>query len=385
MAVETHIKDRPRPAADCFRASFPCESASKQRQMKRFLAFFTALAVLGACAPAPSPARADTPIAQHHMIVAAERDASEAGLEMLRAGGSAVDAAIAAQLVLTLVEPQSSGIGGSAYIMVSDGDELYAYDGRETAPASATPDMYLDEEGNTLGYGEIRFGGISVGVPGTIAVMAMAHRAHGRLPWARLFDPAIRLAEEGFAVPERLAAGLSGGRGRARFAGLPDMLNYFYHEDGTAYQAGEILRNSELADTYRLLAARGEEVFYHGALAEEIADAVTHAPLNPVPFTMEDLENYRAIERVAAPIAAIAPAVFRLPLRAGQPCCRFWGCSNIFLPSNCKDRRSLRRTLFPRQAGLPMPIARAGLAIPILSIFRSKGFWIPPIWTAAHH
>jgi gamma-glutamyltranspeptidase/glutathione hydrolase len=268
--------------------------------MKHLLAFFmflTALAALGACAPAPGPAEAAAPAAERHMIVAAERDASEAGLEMLRAGGSAIDAAIAAQLVLTLVEPQSSGIGGSAYIMVSDGDELYAYDGRETAPASVTPELYLDENGDPLGYGGIRFGGISVGVPGTIKVMAMAHRAHGRLAWERLFEPAIRLAEEGFAVPERLADGLARGRGRTRFAGLPDMLEYFYHEDETPYAAGEFLRNQELAETYRLLAAQGEDAFYHGALAQEIADAVSHAPLNPAAFTLSDLENYEAIER----------------------------------------------------------------------------------------
>ena len=186
--------------------------------MKHLLFFLAFLAVVSACALTPGPAHAATAPAERQMIVAAERDASEAGLEMLRAGGSAVDAAIAAQLVLTLVEPQSSGNGGSAYIMVSDGDELYAYDGRETAPASATPELYLDEQGNPRSLREVGFGGISVGVPGTIAVMAMAHRTHGRLPWEQLFGPAIELAESGFAVPERLADGLARGRGRERFA-----------------------------------------------------------------------------------------------------------------------------------------------------------------------
>jgi len=263
--------------------------------MKHLLVFLAFLGTLGACAPALKPAHAAAPPAARHMIVAAERDASEAGREMLRAGGSALDAAIAAQLVLTLVEPQSSGIGGSAYIMVSDNGALYAYDGRETAPASATSDMYLDDEGNPRDLRSVRFGGISVGVPGTIAVMAMAHRAHGRLAWERLFEPAIRLAEEGFAVPERLANGIA--RGRERLAALPDMRNYFYREDGTPYGEGETLRNLELAETYRLLAAMGEEAFYHGALAEEISAAVTHAPVNPAPLTLSDLENYEAIER----------------------------------------------------------------------------------------
>jgi gamma-glutamyltranspeptidase/glutathione hydrolase len=263
--------------------------------MKRLPLIFAFLGALCACAPILKSAQAAAPPAARHMIVAAEADAAEAGREMLRAGGSAIDAAIAAQLVLTLVEPQASGIGGSAYIMVSDGDTLYAYDGRETAPASATPDLYLDDEGNPLGIRDIRFGGISVGVPGTIAVMAMAHRAHGRLPWERLFEPAIRLAEEGFAVPERLARGIA--RGRARLSEMPDMREYFYREDGTPYGEGETLRNPELAETFRLLAAGGEDAFYSGALAEEISAAVTHAPVNPVPLTLSDLENYEAIER----------------------------------------------------------------------------------------
>lgn len=257
----------------------------------RLIAFLTGLAALAA----PSFGLAAAPPAAHHMIVAAERDASEAGLEMLRAGGSALDAAIAAQLVLTLEEPQSSGIGGGVYIVVSDGDELSAYDGRETAPASATPDMFLGPDGTPRGMRDLRFGGLVVGVPGTIAALAMAHEEHGRLPWARLFEPAIRLAENGFEVPERLAAGIA--RGRARLSEMPDLRAHFYHGDGTPYARGEILRNPELAATLRTLAAQGPEAFYHGALAEEIAHAVSHAPHNPVPFTLADLGGYHAIER----------------------------------------------------------------------------------------
>lgn len=248
-------------------------------------------AVFGPVGAAPAAAQA----AERHIIVTAERAASEAGLEMLRAGGSAVDAAIAAQLVLTLVEPQSSGLGGSAYIMVSDGDALFAYDGRETAPASATPTMFLGPDGEMRRMHDLRFGGLVVGVPGTVAVLAMAHGRHGRLPWGMLFEPAIRLAENGFAVPERMANGIAGLRNR--FATIPDMRNYFYREDGTPYAEGDVLRNPEYAQTLRLLAAQGADAFYHGPLAEEIAADVSHAWHNPTPFTLADLADYEAIER----------------------------------------------------------------------------------------
>src|SRR5882672_6241237 len=144
-----------------------------------------------ASAPAAQPARP----ARSHMIVAAEPDAAEAGRTMLRRGGSAVDAAIAAQMVLTLEEPQSSGIGGGSYLLVADGSALKAYDGREMAPSSASPRMFLDKDGNPRRGRDVIPGGLSVGVPGTVAVLALAHKEHGRLPWAQLFEPAIRLAE----------------------------------------------------------------------------------------------------------------------------------------------------------------------------------------------
>ncbi len=296
----------PNPPLPGSRARFPA------RYLTRYLTWpvprlFLLLAGLAAalCAPLPLSAaeegraaplaRGPIEIAERHMIVAAERDAAEAGREMLRAGGSAVDAAIATQLVLTMVEPQSSGIGGGAYIMVSEDGALSAYDGRETAPASAVPSMYLDANGSPRDFGEVRFGGLSVGVPGMIAVMAKAHSAHGRLPWADLFQPAIRLAENGFAVPPRLADALA--RAQERFASLPDMRAHYYHEDGSPYEAGELLRSTELAATYRALAATGEDAFYSGELAREIAAAVTEAPVNPTPMTLADLENYEAIER----------------------------------------------------------------------------------------
>lgn len=231
--------------------------------------------------------------AKQHMIVAAEPDAAKAGLRMLRAGGSAVDAAIAAQLVLTLVEPQSSGIGGGAYLLVADGDgRLKAYDGRETAPASAHPNMFLDASGRPRALADVIPGGLSVGVPGTVALLAKAYAAHGRLPWAKLFQPAIRLAEKGFVVPPRLAAEL---RMVAREA-LPDMRAVFFHAD-TPVLAGETLRNPALAATLRKIADGGPRAFYEGDIADEVVDAVTQAPRNPAVMTRADLTAYHAKER----------------------------------------------------------------------------------------
>jgi gamma-glutamyltranspeptidase/glutathione hydrolase len=240
--------------------------------------------------------RGPFPIAARHMIVAAEPAAAEAGREILRAGGSAVDAAIAAQLVLTMVEPQSSGIGGGAYIMVSDEGGVSAYDGRETAPSSVTPGMFLDATGEARDFREVRYGGLSVGVPGMIAVMALAHREHGRLDWERLFAPAIRLAEDGFAVPARLADALE--QARERFQLLPDMRAQYFHPEGRPFAEGERMMNAELAASYRLLAAEGEDAFYHGALAEEISEAVANAPVNPAVMTLADIASYEAIARM---------------------------------------------------------------------------------------
>ena len=248
-----------------------------------------------------APASAIPAAAQRHMIVAAEPAAAEAGLQMLRAGGSAVDAAIAAQMVLTLVEPQSSGIGGGAYLVVADGAAVRVYDGRETAPASARPDMFLNAQGQPRPLGEAIPGGLSVGVPGTVAVLAMAHKTHGRLPWAKLFEPAIALAENGFAVPPRLAIELAEG-GQA-YASMPDMRALFFSPDGTPLKQGETWRNPKLAQTLRSIAAGGPDAFYNGAIAGEIADAVTHAPKNPALMTRADIAAYRPKER--APLCGL--------------------------------------------------------------------------------
>ena len=233
--------------------------------------------------------------AQHHKIVAAEPDAAEAGLAMLRSGGSAVDAAIAAQMVLTLEEPQSSGIGGGAYLIVADGAVLHAYDGRETAPASARPDMFLDKDGKPRRHDDAVPGGLSVGVPGAVRMLALAHAAHGKLPWAKLFEPAIKLADEGFKVPPRLALELA--QGGPRLASMPDIRSHFFHRDGTPLKSGETWRNQELAQSLRRIAEGGSDAFYKGAIAGEIADAVAKAPLNPGGMNRADLAAYQAKER----------------------------------------------------------------------------------------
>jgi gamma-glutamyltranspeptidase/glutathione hydrolase len=229
------------------------------------------------------------------MIVAAEPDAAAAGLAILRSGGSAVDAAIAAQMVLTLEEPQSSGIGGGAYLIVADGAVLHGYDGRETAPASARPDMFLDKDGKPRRHNDVVPGGLSVGVPGAVRMLALAHAAHGKLPWAKLFEPAIKLADEGFKVPPRLAIELAeGGPG---LASMPDIKAQFFHPDGTPIKAGEVWRNKALAQSLRRIAEGGPDAFYKGRIAGEIADAVVKTPVNPGGMTAEDIGGYQAKTR----------------------------------------------------------------------------------------
>jgi gamma-glutamyltranspeptidase/glutathione hydrolase len=179
---------------------------------RRRIGFVAALAFLAACAPqlpaAPPPPKAEIVRAAHQMVTAAHPDAARVGREILRQGGSAVDAAIAMQLVLTLVEPQSSGIGGGGFLLHYNkaSRAIESYDGRETAPASAATDMFLRQDGRPRPVGDLIPGGMAVGVPGTLRLLEFAHRDHGRLPWRSLFQPAIALAEDGFVVSARLAA-----------------------------------------------------------------------------------------------------------------------------------------------------------------------------------
>jgi gamma-glutamyltranspeptidase/glutathione hydrolase len=233
--------------------------------------------------------------AERYMVSAANPYAAQAGREILRAGGSAVDAAIATQLVLNLVEPQSSGIGGGAFILYWDAKDkkLTDYDGRETAPASARPDRFL-VDGEPMPFQEAVRSGLSIGVPGLVRLMQMAHKQHGKLKWSRLFEPAIRLAEQGFEVSPRLHFLL---RWQGPESFVPAARRYFFTETGSAWPIGFILKNPEFAATLRRIAAEGADGFYKGPVADAIVKAVATAPTAPGGMTLKDLADYTAKER----------------------------------------------------------------------------------------
>ncbi|AJQ94347.1 gamma-glutamyltransferase [Gynuella sunshinyii] len=241
-----------------------------------------------------------TVVTRKYMAVTANPHATEAATAMLAKGGSAVDATIAAQLVLGLVEPQSSGIGGGAFMVYYDAGKkiVTSFDGRETAPASASADMFLQADGTPQKFFEALVGGRSVGVPGVVAMMELAHQKYGRLPWKSLFDPAIKLAQEGFEVSPRLANLLA----EEHYPGLKpfsDTRAYFY-PDNQPLQAGQLLKNPAYAETLSILANEGAKAFYHGRLAQQLVAVVRNSPVNPSGMTEQDLAGYRAIERQPA-------------------------------------------------------------------------------------
>jgi gamma-glutamyltranspeptidase/glutathione hydrolase len=227
------------------------------------------------------------------MAAAANPLAAEAGREMLRQGGSAIDAAIAMQAVLTLVEPQSSGIGGGAMIVLWDGKQVRTYDGRETAPAGATEKLFLNADGKPMAFTQAQIGGRSVGTPGVLRALELAHRQHGRLPWAKLFEPAIKLAEQGFAISPRLHSLLTAD---PLIRQSPDMAAYFLNEDGSVKAVGTRLQNPKLAAVFKRIASEGADALYKGPIAEEIVAKVQqHA--NPGSLSLNDLQRYQAKER----------------------------------------------------------------------------------------
>ena len=227
-------------------------------------------------------------------IVAAHPLAADAGASILRAGGSALDALIAAQLVLGLVEPQSSGIGGGAFLMLWDGRSVQAWDGRETAPAAATEALFLDGAGKPLPFTQALVGGRAVGVPGVLRMLEAAHRKHGRLPWADLFAPAIVLAEQGFAISPRLHRQLDDD---AFLRGDAAAFALFYSADGSARPIGARLRNPEYAAVLREIATQGADAFYRGPTARAIVEAVRNHPTNPGLLSEADLAGYTARQR----------------------------------------------------------------------------------------
>ncbi|MEX2630836.1 MAG: gamma-glutamyltransferase [Tistlia sp.] len=246
-------------------------------------------------APIPAAPTQATPF-EAGLVAAANPHAAEAGMAMLRLGGSAMDAAVAIQATLGLVEPQSSGIGGGAFLLYWDAASrtLHAYDGRETAPAAATPGQFLREDGSAMEFYEAVVGGLAVGVPGVPRLLELAHGRHGSLDWAGLFQPAIALARDGFAISPRLAMMLAEDPYLDRFQATRD---YFHRPEGGPRQAGERLVNAAYADSLEALAAGGAEAFYEGPLAERIVEAVTSAPGNPGRMTLADLAGYEAIAR----------------------------------------------------------------------------------------
>src|SRR5688572_12285768 len=236
------------------------------------------------CAHSP-----DSATGKRFMVAAAHPLAVDAGYRVLKLGGSALDAAIAAQMVLGVVEPESSGVGGGAFLLYWSEKEraLRSYDGRETAPAAATAGRFLDADGKPQPFMDAAVGGRSVGVPGVLRMLELAHRHHGKLPWKDLFRPAIDAAEQGFAMPARLHALLEGEQ---------HLRTNLYYQDGKAKPPGARIVNPEYADTLRLIAAGGADAFYVGEIGRDIVRAVrTHA--KPGDLTERDLARYRALER----------------------------------------------------------------------------------------
>ena len=235
--------------------------------------------------------------AKQHMVVAANPHASRAGDEILRGGGNAIDAMVAVQLVLGLVEPQSSGLGGGAFLVYYDAEagELTTFDGRETAPIAATPDMFLDPNGQPLNFFDAVIGGRSVGTPGTVKLLYEVHKIHGKLPWPDLFKPALKLAEEGFEVSPRLHQLITyAAESLFRYKATRD---YFLTEEGVPLFVGTLVRNVEYADTLKAIAKEGPNAFYSGPLAKKIVDTVQSAEGNPGRLSLADLEQYEIVER----------------------------------------------------------------------------------------
>ena len=279
----------------------------------RQLSLALLVALLSACASAPPPPQLDyvAPAwsqrppeaasgftekpgwsAQKFMVAAANPLATDAGFQVLKAGGTAVDAVIAVQMVLNLVEPQSSGIGGGLFLLHFDGRQTLAYDGRETAPAAATPDLFM-QTGKPMDFMQGVVGGRSVGTPGVLRALELAHGKHGKLAWKTLFQPAIQLAEQGFAISPRLAA-LLRDESAAPMRNDADARAYFFQADGSPRTAGTLLRNAAFAAVLRGVAERGPVAFNEGAVARDIVAKVRSHATNTGLLSEADLAGYRA-------------------------------------------------------------------------------------------
>ena len=253
------------------------------------LLFVALLALVAACA-APAPHQAT----KSSMVAAPDPAAVEAGLEILRRGGTAIDAAVAVQMALGVVEPQASGIGGGGFLLHYEASTrtITVYDGRETAPAGATPGLFLDRDGKPLPFREAVASGLSVGVPGAVRLLELAQREHGKLAWHALFDPAITLARDGFVMPPRLAAAI------VPMADESGARVVYFNADGSPKKAGEKIFNPTLADTMALIATQGADVLYEGPIAREVVARV-RGHRRPGTLSLADLAEYRPIKREA--------------------------------------------------------------------------------------
>jgi gamma-glutamyltranspeptidase / glutathione hydrolase len=237
--------------------------------------------------------------AQRHLVVAANPLAVEAGREVLRTGGNAADALVAVQAVLGLVEPQSSGLGGGAFLLWYDAatGKVTSFDGRETAPAAATPKLFLGGDGKPLPFFEAVVGGRSVGVPGVVKLMATVHERYGKRDWAELFNKAVELSDKGFAVSPRPNAMIASDAGR--LDKQASTRSYFFDANGAPLAAGSLLKNPAYAASLRAIAEGGPDAFYRGPIAAEVVEAVGSHPTNPGLLSLEDLASYEVKERPA--------------------------------------------------------------------------------------
>ncbi len=297
--------------------------------MKRLLTSVALASLLAACATAPAPFVYTAPAqpegssgyspkpgwaTKKFAVAAANPLATDAGLQVLRAGGSAIDAAVAVQMVLTLVEPQSSGIGGGAFLLHAAGSKVEAFDGRETAPAGVDEKLFIGADGKPLAFYDGVVGGRSVGVPGTVKMLEAAHKQYGKLPWAQLFLPAITLADNGFKVSPRLATLL---KSEVHLKKDPAAAAFYYKPDGSALEAGELLKNPALADVLRQIAAKGSSAMHEGSVAQAMVKKVQSHPTNPGKLSMSDLAGYQVKKR--DPICSDYAAAHTLYRLCGMP------------------------------------------------------------------
>jgi gamma-glutamyltranspeptidase/glutathione hydrolase len=363
-----------RPQAQC-RSFCDCENKAALPQartlhpfvLRAFAAsreapFFFLLAASLATSPAHARDTRPAQVYAQGMVSAADPRAAEAGAEMLRAGGSATDAAIATMLALGVVEPQSSGIGGGGFLVSSDAKgRVETIDGRETAPAGATPAWFLGPNGQPLPFSQAVLSGLSIGVPGNLALAAEAHAKHGKLPWATLFEPAIRLARDGWAVTERLNRALTASRASAARTAAGQAL--FYDANGAPFAVGTVVRNPEQARTLELIARSGATSFYTGEPAQAMQAAV--AADTPVrrAMTLRDVTTYRVKPR---PPVCGTYRRFRI-CGMGPPSS---GATTVFATLKQLERFNLRKL------GQNSPVAWHLIAESMRLAYADRGRWL---------